>query len=147
MSSDRFDLPDMTPEQFTELVSNRSDEELADVIARVGTADLLDRVFGAMEERFLPERAEGVDASAQFVIRDQREEHPYVVRIVNGTCAISRGRTDEPAVGIATDVLNFCKLVTGKTAGTMLFMTGKLKLSGDIMFAQRLMDFFDRPSR
>lgn len=140
------DLADLTPEGFTELVANSSDAELADTVHELGTEAVLDRVFDAMEERFVPERADGVDATTDFVIRDEGEEHHYVVRIVDGTCSVSRGQTENPTVRITTDLVSFCKLITGRAAGPMLFMSGKLKLSGDIMFAPRLLAFFDRPS-
>jgi putative sterol carrier protein len=35
--------------------------------------------------------------------------------------------------------------VTGQADGTRLFMTGKLKFSGDMMFAMRVNAFFEPP--
>ncbi len=37
------------------------------------------------------------------------------------------------------------KLVTGQQSGPVLFMTGKLKLEGDMMFASRMTGFFRIP--
>jgi putative sterol carrier protein len=48
-------------------------------------------------------------------------------------------------VTLTTDVLSFVKLTAGKAKGPQLFMTGKLKISGDLMFATRIMDFFEVP--
>jgi putative sterol carrier protein len=37
------------------------------------------------------------------------------------------------------------KLVTNNAQGVQLFMTGKLKVGGDLMFSQRIMTFFQPP--
>ena len=41
--------------------------------------------------------------------------------------------------------MTFPKLVTGQQSGPVLFMTGKLKLEGDVMFASRMTSFFRIP--
>jgi putative sterol carrier protein len=50
----------------------------------------------------------------------------------------------EDASGPALD--GIVKLVTGQQSGPVLFMTGKLRLEGDVMFASRLTSFFRIPS-
>ncbi|MGH3883855.1 MAG: SCP2 sterol-binding domain-containing protein [Pseudonocardiaceae bacterium] len=40
----------------------------------------------------------------------------------------------------------FLKLVSGNSSPTMMFVTGKVKLDGDIGFAARLTKIFDMPS-
>jgi putative sterol carrier protein len=41
--------------------------------------------------------------------------------------------------------VDFLKLVTGNAAGPMLFMTGKLKIEGDLMFAATVQSLFRIP--
>jgi putative sterol carrier protein len=145
MSDQKMDLSQISPEEFATLVANSSDQEIADVIHAVGTKQVLDRVFHGMGERFLPEKAEGVDATVQFTITDEGKEYPYSIAIADGKCSLTEGAADTPKVTITTDVVSFANMIAGQAEGTQLFMTGKLRASGDLMFATRLMTFFDRP--
>jgi putative sterol carrier protein len=138
-------LDAVTPEQFAELVAGASDEEIEKVIHDVGTKETLDRVFQGFEERFVPSKAEGVIADVLFTLKDEDQEHPYTVSIADGKCETKGGTTSDPKTTLTTDVVSFVKLVTGKEDGVRLFMGGKLKISGDLMFAQRIMTFFDQP--
>ena len=47
---------------------------------------------------------------------------------------------------IKVDGVHFLKLAANKASGPVLFMTGKLKLEGDVMLASRLTGFFRIPS-
>jgi putative sterol carrier protein len=122
------------------------DEEIAQKIHAAGTEQVLDGVFRGMQERFQPDRASGVDAQIQWVVSDDGEEHPYVLTVKDGTCASERGLAESPRVTLATDVVSFAKLMAGKAPGPQLYMTGKLKIQGDLMLAQRLTTFFAPPS-
>jgi putative sterol carrier protein len=140
-----FDPSSVTPEEFASLVANADDDQIADVVHAVGTKEVLDRIFEGMEERFLPEKAQGVDAKVQFVVTDEGEEYPYGVEFSNGTCKTQAGPVDSPKVTITTGVVPFAKMIGGQAEGTQLFMRGQLRAQGDLMFATRLMTFFDRP--
>lgn len=135
----------VTPEQFAELVAGASDEEIEEIIHAVGTKETLDRIFRGFEERFVPAKAEGVTADVLFLIKDGDQENPYTVSIADGKCSTKAETVSEPKTTLTTDVVSFVKLITGKEEGVALFMGGKLRISGDLMFAQRIMTFFDRP--
>jgi putative sterol carrier protein len=141
-----IDPSDIGPEEFATLVANSSDDVIGETIHSVGTEATLDRIFKGFEERFRPEKAEGVEADVQFMIKDDKEEHGYVVAIHGGACTASRATSDDPKTTLSLKLVPFVKLVTGQADGMKLFMTRKLKISGDMMFAQRVMTFFDRPS-
>lgn len=147
MSDDQIiDLSEITPEEFAQLVAAAEDDQLIEAIREVGTEQVLDRVFQGMEERFLPERAEGVTADIQFVVEDAGEQHPYLVRVDQGSCGIEGTRADDPRVTLTTDLLHFLKLTSGQAGGPSLFMSGKLKISGELMFAARVTNFFEVPN-
>lgn len=143
MSDQEFSVDQITPEEFSALVANATDDQITEAIHQVGTKETLQRVFDNFPERFQPDKAQGVDADIQFVVTDQGEEHPYVVSVRNGTCTVQQGPADDPKVTLTTDLLSFVKLITGQAQGVQLFMTGKLKVSGDLMFSQRIMTFFE----
>lgn len=146
MSDQDSPAPDLSPDQFAQLVRGASDEQIAEGIRAAGTEEALDRIFRGFQERFVPDRARGVTADVQWVITDQGREHPYRLSIAEGTCTASRGRGEgDPRVTLTTDVVSFAKLVTGNAQGPQLFMTGKMKVAGDMMFSMQLNGYFERP--
>jgi len=144
-AQNQVDPQQVTPEEFARLVKGSSDEEIASTVHQAGTGDVLDRIFDGMEESFLPEKASDVDADIVFVITDDGDSHSYLVAIHDGSCKTSRGTADNPKVTLTSGLVPFIKLVTGQAQGPQLFMAGKLKVSGDLMFSTRIMTFFDQP--
>jgi putative sterol carrier protein len=49
-------------------------------------------------------------------------------------------------VTIRVGAVNFLKLAANQASGPTLFLTGKLRLEGDVMLASRLTGFFRIPS-
>jgi putative sterol carrier protein len=143
MTEQGFSPDQVTAEEFAGLVANASDEQIEEVIRAVGTKETLNRIFDNFPDRFVPEKAQGVDAEIQFVVTDQGEEFPHLVTVRNGTCTTEEKRADDPKVTLTTDLVSFARLITGQAQGVQLFMTGKLKVSGDLMFSQRIMTFFE----
>jgi putative sterol carrier protein len=140
-----MDLSQVSPEEFASMVSQSSDEDIKAAIQSVGADKVLDRIFSGMEERFVPDRAQGVDAEIQWVVTEDGTEHPYVTVIRDGSCKITQATTDNPKVALTLDTVTFSKLVTGQAQGPQLFMAGKLKVTGDVMFSARITNFFDTP--
>ena len=143
MSDQEFSVDQISPEQFAELVANASDDQIEEAIHAAGTKETLNRIFDNFPERFQPDKAQGVDADIQFVVTDQGQEFPHLVSVRNGTCTTEERAADDPKVTLTTDLVSFVKLITGQAQGVQLFMTGKLKVSGDLMFSQRIMTFFE----
>lgn len=140
------DISEVTPEQFVGLVKETSDEDLAALVRAAGTEAVLDRIFQGMQERFQPDKATDVDAVISWTVTDEGAEHSYTMTISNGSCSVDKGAADDPRVGLTTDLVSFSKLITGQAQGPQLFMAGKLKVKGDIMFSARITGFFDQPT-
>jgi putative sterol carrier protein len=141
----QIDPSAVSPEEFAQMIAGASDEEIEQAIRQVGVDGTLDRVFEGFEERFRPEKAEGVQADVQWKVTDEGKEYPYYLSISDGKCDARQGEIDSPKTTLEADLASFLKLVTGHADGVKLFMTRKLKISGDLMFAQKLMSFFERP--
>jgi putative sterol carrier protein len=144
-AQNQVDPQHVTPEEFARLVKGSSDGDIASIVHQAGTADVLDRIFEGMEQRFVPAKASDVDADILFEITDEGDTHSYVVAIHDGSCKAERGTVDNPKVKLTSGLVPFVKLVTGEAQGPQLFMAGKLKVSGDLMFSTRIMSFFDQP--
>ncbi len=131
----------MSPEQFKELVKANDDDLRAQVRA-AGINQVLDGTFQAMQESFLPENAKGVDAIIQYVVTDQGKEYAYALAIKDGKCALKKEKNPGAKVTLSLDLAPFLKLIGGAADGMQLYMSGKLGVSGDLFFSQRIAGFF-----
>jgi putative sterol carrier protein len=129
------------------VVEDKSNEELVSAIQRQegGVDGVLEKVFAGMSGSFNPEKAAGQQAVVQYEISAPDGVHEYAMRIADGGCEIERGRAESPRVTIRMGLADFLRLITGGANGMQLFMTGKLKVSGDLFFAQTYQSWFDRP--
>ncbi len=123
------------------------EEILAAVQAQPGGVDtFIDQVFAGMMQAFNPSKAGDQSATIQYEIGVPDGTRPYTMRIADGRCQVERGSAENPRVTIRVGLIDFLGLITGKANGVQLFMTGKLKVSGDLFFAQSYQAWFDRPS-
>lgn len=111
-----------------------------------GSAKFLDGVFEGMSTAFNPSKAGGQQATVQYQITAPDGTHSYSMHIADGRCQIERGPAESPRVTIRAAMPDFLRLITGKANGVQLFMTGKLKIEGDLFFAQTFQGWFDRPA-
>jgi putative sterol carrier protein len=128
-------------------VEQRSNEELVSAIQQQdgGVDGVLAQVFTGMAGSFNPTKAAGQEAVVQYEIGAPDGTHEYAMRIAGGACEIEPGRAESPRVTIRIGLADFLRLITGNANGMQLFMTGKLKVSGDLFFAQTYQSWFDRP--
>jgi len=110
--------------------------------AKVTDGQDLDKIFQGMQERFQPDKAAGVDAKVQWLVSDGGEEKPYTITIKDGTFAWEQGRAESPTVTLSADGESFRALMSGQAQGATLYMSGKLRIQGDLMLAQRMTTFF-----
>lgn len=131
------------PEQLAELIEGRSDEEINATVAEQGVDTVLGQIFGAMQERFQPDKAAGQSAVIQWDITAPDGTHSWQVKVADGKCEVKQG-TDEPSprVTLGLSLADFLRFIAGKLDGMQAFMSGKLKLSGDMMFAQTIGAWF-----
>ena len=128
-------------------VEQHSNEELAAAFQQQegGIDAVLGQVFAGMAESFNPAKAAGQQATVQYEISAPDGTHEWAMRIADGRCEVEKGRAESPRVTIRMGLGDFLRLITGKANGMQLFRTGKLKVSGDLFFAQTYQTWFDRP--
>ena len=128
-------------------VAQHSNEELAAAFQQQegGIGAVLGQVFAGMAESFNPAKAAGQQATVQYEISSPAGTHEWAMRIADGRCEVEEGKAESPRVTIRMGLGDFLRLITGKANGMQLFMTGKLKVSGDLFFAQTYQTWFDRP--
>lgn len=141
-------IRDIDAAELAKLVASSNDDELArgmaDAEARKAT---LDEVFRRMAEHVEPDKARGNDAVMHWKILDRPGggyDH-YEVVLEDGRCVVSEQPAREPRVTFRIGPVEFLKLVSGNAAGPMLFMAGKLKIEGDLLFAAQAASLFRIP--
>jgi putative sterol carrier protein len=144
-------LQSVGPEDFAKLMGTVSDEQLAEMMAGPLRAQVLDEIFGRMAEHVDSSAAGSTDAVIHFKILDRPEDQGggydhYEVVFADGKATVSEKPERDPNVTIKVDPVNFLKLAANRASGPTLFMTGKLKLEGDLMLASRMTSFFRIPT-
>jgi len=90
--------------------------------------------------RFKPDRAAGTNAVIQYDISGDGGGTWHAV-IKDGTCAVAEGPA-QPGSHAADVGQDWLDMTSGKQSGQMLFMSGKLKLKGDMGLAMKLGSMF-----
>lgn len=85
-----------------------------------------------------PAEADGLEGIAQLNIST-----PSYVAIKDGACTVHDGVAEAADVTLTVSDENLVELMTGRLNGVMAFMSGKLKVDGDLMLAKSLPDLFD----
>ncbi len=87
---------------------------------------------------FKPEAAGDLSMTAQYLTR-----HPVYITIENGHCSAHEGLAPAPDVTLRVRDDHLIKLMTGRMRGITAFLTGRLKVEGNYMLAQKLQQVFD----
>jgi putative sterol carrier protein len=132
---------------FARYVARSSPERRARAMRGWKRPILTRRIFKAMEHEFDPTKGQDVDAVLHWEIggRGDGGVDRWQVVIGDGRCRAARKLDREPTVTIKLDGLQFLELVTSIASGPELFMSGKLKIEGDVMLAARLASLFRIP--
>jgi len=97
--------------------------------------------MGKMPGAFIPEKAQGVDATIQFKFTGE-EPGDWNATIKDGKVDVERGAHPSPKMTLTADSQDYVKIFTGELDGMQAFMQGKIKLAGDLNLAMKLMQMF-----
>lgn len=131
-----------SPEELKALIEGKSDDEINAGLKEGGVDLALDRVFDGMVEAFLPAKAGGQSAVIQYDVNTPDGKKSYQLKVADGKAQALKGAPESARVTLALNAPDFLRLVTGKLNGQTAFFQGKLKLSGDMMFAQTMQSWF-----
>ena len=131
-------------EELAALIEGKSDEEISAGIAERGTDKVLGQIFEYMSKQFRPDKAAGQSAIIGWDITTPDGTHRWQLKVADGTCTAQEAGSEAPRVTLGMTLPDFLRFVTGQLDGMQAFMTGKLKLSGDMMFAQSMQAWFAR---
>jgi len=130
--------------QLSEILENRSDQEIVSTVTEMGLESSLEKVFEGMTKAFLPAQATGQNAVIQWDVNAGGGVHSYQLKVADGKCTASKGTAEKARVTLGVDLPTFLRVITGKINGQQAFFNGKLKLAGDMMFAMTQEKWFDK---
>jgi putative sterol carrier protein len=94
--------------------------------------------FEGLPARVTPDRIEGMNNTYVF---DIEGAGAWTVAIADGTITVTDGLGDGDCT-FSTSEENFAKIVAGEQNPTTAYMTGKLKIKGDMGAAMKLQKIF-----
>ncbi|WP_199199420.1 SCP2 sterol-binding domain-containing protein [Amycolatopsis sp. CA-128772] len=144
-----FDLSKVEPARFASLVASASRAQLESVVAdRPLRERILDEIFARMGAHIRPDRARDLQAVVHWRLSGGAGEggyDRYETAIAHGSCTVSREMHSAARVTITIAPVDFFRLITHQATPAVLFVTGRIKVKGDLAFAAGLIGFFDLP--
>jgi alkanesulfonate monooxygenase SsuD/methylene tetrahydromethanopterin reductase-like flavin-dependent oxidoreductase (luciferase family)/putative sterol carrier protein len=129
---------------FAALVRGRSDSLLERTI---GSGPGLRVVFKAMEQAFVPERAQGFEGEILYALTTSNGTRHWTVTIEDGRARAEQREAEEPAVVVSTSLPAFVRLAAREVNPARLMLDGELEIRGDFGVAGRLGEMFGGESQ
>src|ERR687883_1782708 len=95
--------------------------------------------FETLESRVDPSRTAGMNNTYVFDIQGAGQ---WTVRLDDGKVSVTEGAAGDPDGTITSSQENFERIVEGDLNPTSAYMTGKLKVKGDMGAAMKLQKLF-----
>jgi len=97
--------------------------------------------FDTLGARFQKDAAKGVRAVFQFELSGEGGG-TYHISVEDGTFAVHETAHPAPTVTLRMKAEDYVNLVNGKLNGQIAFVTGKMKIDGNVMMAMKMQSLF-----
>ena len=104
-------------------------------------ADTVQEFFSGLSESVDASKTAGMNATFQFDITGDGGGQFYA-KIADGSVDIGEGVAEDPTITLTAADSDWLDLVNGKINGQTAFLTGKLKIQGDMTLAMKLESLF-----
>ena len=101
----------------------------------------MNEVFSGMVERFNPDAAEDIQAVLQFSLNGLQSGE-FFIDIKNSTATLVQGVSKSPELLVEIDSEDWIAVVEGRLDGTRAYMSGKMKVTGDMNLLFKLDQLF-----
>jgi len=100
-------------------------------------ADTPKEFFDELPNQIDSEKVKGINATYQWDIGGDNGGK-WWVKLSDGNADVGEGEAENPDITLTVDDQNWMDIVNGKLNGQMAFLTGKLKIQGDMTLAMKL---------
>lgn len=107
----------------------------------MATAEEIKGIFPEMVSRLIPEKADGVDALIQFDLSGDNGGL-YWVKVADGKAESGNGSVDNPTMTLKATADDWYAVSTGQMNAMQAFMSGKIKIQGDMSIAMKMQTMF-----
>ena len=97
--------------------------------------------FDTLPDRFVASAARGLTAIFQFELAGDGGG-TYHVTVADGAIAVAEGPAPSPSATLKMSAENYVKMANGELNSAMAFMKGQLKVTGNVLLAQRMQAIF-----
>ena len=98
-------------------------------------------IFAQMPSYLDPEAAAGLDAVIQFDLSGDGGG-VWHCAIKDGACAVAEGAHDAPTMTVSMEAADYVELISGSLDGMTAFMSGRLRIAGDMGLAMQMQNLF-----
>jgi putative sterol carrier protein len=102
-------------------------------------------IFAEMPKQLDANAAKGMNSTIQFNLSGDNGGQWYVT-IKDGKAEVHEGTAPSANMTMSMSAQDYVDMTTGKLNGQMAFMSGKLKISGDMGLAMKMQTLFKRPA-
>ena len=97
--------------------------------------------FAQVPEKVDKDKIQGMNVVYQFNITGDGGGE-WNVKLADGDVQVNEGTADNPSITLTMSAEDFQQLVSGQLNGQTAFLTGKLKIQGDMTLAMKLQSVF-----
>lgn len=101
------------------------------------------KIFEHLPETFVPEKAEGVNATIQFNLSGEGGGH-WLVTIANKRVLVEERQIEGADLTFAMHAKDYAAISLGESSAMVLFAMGRVKAEGDVSLAWKFREMFDR---
>jgi putative sterol carrier protein len=105
------------------------------------TREEVAQIFPTMCQRFIPSKAEGLNATIQFNLSGDNGGL-YWLKIGDGACEAGEGQAENPKMTLKAAADDWYAVSSGQMNAMQAFMSGKIKIEGDMGLAMKMQTMF-----
>lgn len=106
------------------------------------TGTKVSEIFQAMPSRLNTSTAAGMNKVIQYDLTGDGGG-TYHCAIADGSCEVNEGAHDAPDMTVTMEASDFVSMIDGSLDGMSAFMSGKLRVSGDMGLAMKMQTLFN----
>ncbi len=105
------------------------------------TATQVTEIFQQMPSKLNPSTAAGMNKVIQYDLTGEGGA-TYQCKIEDGACVVTEGSPAVPDMTVIMEATDFVAMISGELDGMSAFMSGKLRVNGDMGLAMKMQSLF-----